>query len=43
MALPRQLTEAAKAVVDQCVVNGRGIGGMVIDVGKCVRGILGFC
>ena len=43
MALPRQLTEAATAVVNHCVVNARGIGGMVIDVGKCVREILGSC
>ena len=43
MALPTQLTDAATALVDQCVVNGRGIGGMVMDVGKCVCKILGFC
>ncbi len=43
MALPSQLTDAATALVHQCVVNGLGIGGMVTDVGKYVCEILGFC
>ena len=34
MALPTQLIDAAMELVDQCVVQGHGVGGVITDVGK---------
>ncbi|KAK0514244.1 hypothetical protein JMJ35_002861 [Cladonia borealis] len=33
MVLPKQLIDAATELVDQCVVKGNGIGGVITDVG----------
>ncbi len=43
MALATQLTDAATALLDRCVADGRGLGGMIKGVGECVYGILSFC
>lgn len=40
MALPKQLIAAATELVDQCVVKGNGVGGVITDIGKCVCEIL---
>ena len=34
MVLPKQLIDAATELVDRCVVNGNGVGGVITDVGK---------
>ena len=42
MVLPKQLIDAATELVDQCVVRGNGVGGVITGVGKCVCEILNF-
>ena len=43
MATPAQLRDAATAVVEECVADGKGLGGMIHGIGECVCQVLGFC
>lgn len=43
MATPAQLRDAATAVVEECVADGKGVGGMIYDIGECVCQVLCFC
>ena len=42
MATPAQLRDAATAVVEECVADGKGSGGMIHGIGECVCQVLGF-
>ena len=43
MATPDQLRDAATAVVEECVADGKGLGGMIFDIGECVCQVLDLC
>ena len=43
MATPPQLRAAATALVEECVADGKGIGGIIDGIGECVCQALGFC
>ena len=43
MATPDQLRDAAAAVVEECVADGKGLGGVIYDIGECVCQVPGFC
>lgn len=43
MATAMQLRAAARAVVEECVADGKRLGGIIYNVGECVCQILDFC
>ena len=43
MATAVQLIDAALMLVEDCVTNGKGLGGIIYDIGECVCQVLDFC
>ena len=43
MATPAQLRAAATALVEECVADGKGLGGIIDGIGECMCQILGSC
>ena len=43
MATAAQLRDAALYLVEECVADGKGLGGIIYDIGECMCQVLHFC